>query len=91
MSDELLESEVEGPACQYAIRRGWFRTKIMRGYPNGFPDDFFARNGEVLLIEFKRPGEQPNPQQKKRHRELRAAGIRVEVVDNLDDAKRLLR
>lgn len=86
-----LERDIERPACQYAKVRGWFVTKIMRAAPNGFPDRFFARNGEVLLIEFKRPGGQPTEQQLLRHSELRAAGVRVEVIDDLDDAKRILR
>lgn len=95
------ESEIEGAAWRYAQLRRWFRTKIMRASPNGFPDHFFARatppcphcgrSGEVLLAEFKQTGETPTAQQQLRHQELRAAGVRVEVIDDLDDAKRILR
>lgn len=91
MSDDLLEKEVEQPAWQFAESRGWFHDKIMRTSRSSFPDHFFARRGRIVLMEFKRPGEPPNPKQAKRHRELRAQGVEVHVVDNLDDAKRILR
>lgn len=89
--DELLEREVERPAHEYAKSRGWLADKIMRTGRRGFPDHFFARAGRIVLIEFKRPGEDATTQQKKRHRELREHGVEVHVVDNLDDAKRILK
>jgi hypothetical protein len=92
VADNQLESEVEGSACVYAKSRGWFCEKIMQAGRKGFPDRFFARNGVVMLIEFKRPGKPtPRMQQDKRHRELREAGVTVHVVSDLDHAKRLLK
>lgn len=88
---ELLEYHIELPACDYAKARGWYCEKIMKCGRNGFPDRFFARDGVIILIEFKRPGKDATEQQKKRHRELRAAGVTVHVVDNLIDAKRILK
>lgn len=91
MSDEL-ESEIERPAMAFAVAAGWKRTKIMRAYPTGFPDNFLARKDRgVILIEFKRPGKDLEPQQEKRVRELREAGVTVYVIDNLDKAKAVLR
>lgn len=90
IDDPVLEKEVERPAHDYAKSRGWFAEKIMRTGRKGFPDHFFARNGLIILIEFKRPGEEPTAQQQKRHRELRKQGVPVFVVDNLDEAKRIL-
>ena len=90
LEDKLLEKEIERPAHDYAKLRGWIAEKIMRTGRKGFPDHFFARSGRVLLIEFKRPGELPNRQQLKRHRELREHGVEVFIVDNLDEAKRIL-
>lgn len=36
----------------------------------------------MWLVEVKRPGEEPDFHQKRRHREWRAAGGRVDVVDS---------
>lgn len=89
-ADAILESEIERPAHQYAWSRGWFAEKIMRAGRRGFPDHIFIRNGRVVFIEFKRPGETPTPQQLKRHYEMRMRGAEVYVVDNLDEVKRIL-
>jgi hypothetical protein len=88
---DMLERDIEIPACEYARARGWFCEKIMKCGRNGFPDRFFARNGNVVLIEFKRPRKGPTPQQTKRHDELRAAGVTVYAVNDLDEAKRILK
>ena len=90
MTSQIRETEVEGPARDYAKSRGWYADKIMRTGRKGFPDHFFARQGRIILIEFKRPLEEPTIQQLKRHKELRAHGVEVFVVDNLDDARRVL-
>lgn len=90
MTPPIRETEVEGPARDYAKSRGWYADKIMRTGRKGFPDHFFARKGRIILIEFKRPLEEPTIQQLKRHKELRAHGVEVFVVDNLDDARRIL-
>lgn len=85
------EADIERAACHYAEARGWFQIKIMRASKNGFPDRFYARGGRVVLVEYKAPGEKPGAQQLRRHAELRAAGVEVHVIDNLEDARALLR
>lgn len=85
-----LESDLQRDAYNYALSRGWFAEKIMRTRRNGFPDYFYLRNGQTIHIEFKKSGEPANRQQLKRHREMREHGGQVFVVDNLDDAKRVL-
>jgi hypothetical protein len=90
-SDNPLESSIEKEAMAYAESRGWFQIKIMRASIRGFPDRFLVRDGVVILIEFKRHGKGPTVQQTKRHTELRAHGCTVYVIDNPDEAKRILR
>lgn len=80
--------DVERPACEYAERRGWIAEKVVSASRKSWPDRFFARRGVIRLVEFKRPGEEPNPQQAKRHRELRNAGVDVRVYDNLEAFKK---
>lgn len=84
------ESELERYATKLAESCGWFQDKIMRTSRGGFPDRFFAKAGEVVLVEFKRAdGGSLQPNQVKRHKELRAAGVRVELIDSKEDAHRV--
>lgn len=86
-----LEKDIERPACAYAESRGWFEAKIAQSNKNGMPDRIFHRRGFTMYVEFKRPGEKPTPQQIRRHEQLRAQGIPVHVIDNLEDARAVLR
>lgn len=90
-TDERLEREIEKPAVAYAVDQGWLEIKIMRANKRGWPDRIFIRLGIVIFVEFKRPDVEPSKQQQKRHRELRAAGVKVYVIDNLEMAYVLLR
>lgn len=80
--------DVEQPACDYAERRGWIAEKVISQSRKGWPDRIFVRRGVIVFAEFKAPGKEPNAQQLKRHRELRAAGADVRVYDNLEAFKR---
>lgn len=84
------EIAIERPARKYAKRRGWVTTKLMRCSDNGWPDGLFIRRGRVIFIEFKAPGEGPDPIQAVRHAEIRAQGIAVFVCDNLEAAYAIL-
>lgn len=92
-----LEKEVERDGCDYAFKRGWFEVKVTSPSKRGFPDRFYARRGEIILVEWKRDGEQSKPDgglsrnQVIRHRELRAAGVRVEVIYTLERAHEVFR
>lgn len=85
------ESAVEKEAWEHAESKGWFRTKIMRTSKHGFPDHYFIRDGVTILVEFKRPGEDLKPHQKKRIWQLRKHGARVEVIDNMKKAREIFR
>lgn len=86
----LFERELERNHRNVARRAGWFVEKIMLTARGGFPDRFYAKDGRVVLIEWKRPGQVPKPQQRLRHKELRAAGVEVYVVDSTAYANRIL-
>lgn len=50
---------------------------------NGVPDRMVCLpGGRVVFAELKAPGKQPRPEQAAKHRELRALGFRVEVLDS---------
>lgn len=62
----------------------------MRTGRNGFPDRFYAKDGRVVLMEWKKDGKEPDAQQAKRHRELRSAGVEVHVVHSIEEANKVL-
>lgn len=77
-------SGVQKPVVGYAVRLGWLAWKMKIEGINGCPDYWFFKNGRVLIVEFKRPGKGPDPQQQRRHRELQKAGHTVHVIDNVE-------
>jgi ribosomal protein L34 len=91
MNRVQLESEIERKHCAVARANGWVVEKIMRTGRSGFPDRFYAKQGRVVLIEFKRPKGRTTKQQLHRHKELRDAGVEVRVVYSLAEAELVLR
>lgn len=54
----LLEEDVEKKVCEYAVRRGWVADKFNSPARRAKPDRLCINPfGQVLFIEFKRPGE----------------------------------
>lgn len=84
------ESDIEQEHRKIAKAAGWLVVKIMRASPNGFPDRLYAKNGRVVLMEWKRPGGPVSPQQRLRHRELHKAKVEVYVVESLIEANWIL-
>jgi len=86
-----LEKEAEAKGNAYAKKRGWWFCKFTSPGKKSVPDRLFIRRGRHVFIEWKREGEEPTPQQLKRHREMREHGAEVHWVDNLTDFMRILR
>lgn len=91
MAIKVYEKEIEREACKFAKRHGWWVAKFVSPGLRGVPDRIYIRDGNVIFVEYKRPGEVPDEQQKLRHKELREHGVSVFVVDNLKDAYDILR
>jgi hypothetical protein len=87
----VLESQIERRHRQIARRAGWFVEKLLQTSMGGFPDRFYAKDGRVVLLEWKRPGGKVTPQQRLRHEQLRRAGVEVHVVRSLDEANGILQ
>ena len=86
--DSIREiDDIEQPFVKFMHSIGWICEKVISLSRKGWPDRFCAKGGRVVLVELKAPGKRPGPQQEKRHRELRAAGLEVAWFDNLADAK----
>ena len=66
--------------------------KLNTRFRNHWPDRaFFIPGGSLVLIEFKKPGENATPAQAKLHRELKSLGFPVHLSWGLDDFKKTIR
>lgn len=77
------EGKVEDYLVEQAEKRGGLVRKAKWLCRRGCPDRFVALklNG---LVEVKAPGEPLQPHQDREIKKLRAAGVRVEVVDSFE-------
>lgn len=77
-----LERSIENAVVEWATRHGILALKLNTWGNNGWPDRQFLKNGKVLFIEFKKPGEGAEPLQVVRHDRLRALGFEVQIHDD---------
>lgn len=87
---QILESRIERNAVRLIYEKlGIKGSKLRTPGDAGYPDRiFWIPGGRPLLVEFKRPREEPDPLQEIRHDELRDLGYNVVVCDNPVDALR---
>lgn len=86
-----LEAHIEEKSCKHAESLGFEHIKLDKA-KRKWPDRLFlGPNGEKLLVEFKRPGESPRPQQAAFFYRLGKKFHEVHLIDSLDDFKLLLR
>src|SRR5208283_1561851 len=83
-----LETSVERRVARDALTLyGVVSFKLTLRHDAGWPDRLFlVPGGRPLFIEFKRPGEPPNPLQAHRIETLSGLGYDVEVRDDYDAA-----
>lgn len=84
---ELLEVDIEDPACKHAEQRGVFHRKYQNPNRRSAPDRLYIYKGFTFYIEYKAPKKKPNPNQKLEITRMRTAGAHVYVIDNLEYAK----
>ena len=75
-----------------AEKNGWLTKKLSFIGERGAPDRLFVKNGRVIFVELKRPGEldETSANQKRVIRQLLSAGAEVHVIDNLKDGYALV-
>lgn len=78
----MREKYIEDDCVKTAEAQGWEARKAVYAGRKGSPDQWFFKNGVLLLVEFKRPGEKPDGIQLKEHQRLKNAGFHVHVIDN---------
>jgi hypothetical protein len=88
-----VEILIEEAVCEEALREWGVLNKKLNGRGDtGWPDrEFFIPGGKPLLIEFKAPGEEPDPKQLFIHAQLIARGYDVQTHDNKEEALRAIQ
>lgn len=85
-----LEAHLEETCCRYAEAFDFVHIKLDRA-KRKWPDRLLlGPKGARLLVEFKRPGEEPRKQQAAFHRRLRELGHEVHVIDTFEDFTHLI-
>lgn len=86
-----LERDIQANVTKEAIRLNLVPIRINVSGRKGWPDYGYMYWGRIAFIEFKRPGERPDPLQAHVHKILNCANIPVFVVDNEDYGNTLLK
>lgn len=84
------EGKVQAEIRKIVKQAGGLTRKMRWEGRNGAPDLCVMLNGQVVFIEVKRPGESPSAIQLDEHRIMRKRGVRVEVFDNVEAARKLV-
>lgn len=80
----MREYEIERTVVDFAESRGWLVRKVLYAGRRGAPDRWFFKGGQLILVEFKRPGRKPDGQQQREHDRLRGAGFPVYIIDSVE-------
>ena len=79
------EKYIEQKFTRAVKNMGGIALKFVSPGFDGMPDRIvLLPKGRLAFVEVKAPGEKPRPLQLKRHRELRALGFMVFVLDDLE-------
>jgi hypothetical protein len=79
----MREISIEKKLKDAVEAKGGLCLKFVSPGMSGVPDRIcLFPGGRIIFMETKAPGEKPRPLQLKRHRELRALGFEVRVIDS---------
>jgi hypothetical protein len=83
--------EVQNPVVKWAKKHGFLVAKV-RLDEAGWPDRMFiSPKGHTIFIEFKAPGEVPEPIQNYRLQELQRRGVPATWTDSAHEGIRILQ
>lgn len=86
----VLESYIEKQVIKAAESAGFMQRKVQYINRRGAPDRWlFGPGGRLIIIEFKKEGEKPEPHQEREIARLRNLGFEVHVIDNIADGRAL--
>lgn len=76
-----LEAKIQAKIIKQLEEDGWIVLKSIANNKSGYPDLQCLKQGRCVFIEVKRPGGSLKPLQEFRHRQLRAHGFEVHVMN----------
>lgn len=88
-----LEKVIEEKVCTFAKSLGCINYKFTSPNRRSVPDRLFVMPGGrgVFFIEFKRKGQKPTEAQVVEIEKIRAKGVNVYVVDNVEEGKKIVQ
>lgn len=87
----MLEKQIEKKVCDYAKSKHCLVYKFTSPARASVPDRLFiSMTGRVWFIEFKAKGKKPTPGQAREIARLQAYGVRVFVVDDVEQGKQII-
>ena len=90
MNSNPLEKDIEKKVCAFAQKLGCLTYKFTSPARRSVPDRLIVmpNNRGVFFIEFKRKGQKPTPAQFVEIEKIRAQGVVVFVIDDVEAGKR---
>ena len=85
----MRESQIEQHLIKELKKLGIETRKVQWIGRDGAPDRLILAKGGIY-VELKAPGKEPRENQLREHEKMRAAGIRVEVIDSFDGVNKLV-
>ena len=90
--DLMREKTVEQKLVKAVKNRGGICPKLVCPGFDGMPDRLvLLPDGKVGFVEVKAPGKEPRPLQTQRHKQLRALGFPVFVLDDPEQVPWILK
>jgi len=91
MNKNPLEKDIEKHICEYGRSLGVLCYKFTSPSRAAVPDRLLITpNGVVFFMELKRKGEVPTASQRVEISKIQKTGVRVFIVDNVQDGKNVI-
>ncbi len=88
---KMLEKQIEEKVGTYAKEQGFLVYKFTSPQRSAVPDRLYINpRGDMSFLEFKRWGQVPTPAQAREHERLRNQGVKVFVVDSVEQGKEVV-
>jgi Holliday junction resolvase len=81
----MKESQIQSAIIKKLTAAGWYVVKLIQTNKNGIPDLVCHRDGKTVYLEIKQPGNDLEPLQWHRIKQLRKYGILAYCVDCVRD------
>ena len=85
----MRESIIQCRVTRDARSKGWSAYKWSSPGRRAVPDYIYVKNAVWIVIEYKATGETPTHAQLFKHKQLAKQGIKVHVIDSIEDGVKL--